>query len=348
MTTVPTPATSGVPTAQPIRPPEPGLPLRGSADAPTTCGDAEHRGDQAEPADGQPAAGLRSRTAAEQPQRGEEQHDRQHHEQRADDPADGVGQTGADRADAVAPRRGAEHDRQPEDGEADPVAPVLGGQRFGLLRPGDRPGETTGAAGQQVPAAADHAPQAGRALLLGGTAGRGTLGGRPLLARSRRAGASAPGGRRSARRRGAGRHASDGNRRSAGLPASGRTCPALRPRGHNVTVMTSALPHGSWPTPITSELVVARGRAPRRGRASTGTTSGGRGPPERGRPVGRSSAAPPTGRSTDVLPPPWNARTRVHEYGGGAWTASGGTLWFTEFATSGCTGWTPAAATRSR
>jgi dipeptidyl aminopeptidase/acylaminoacyl peptidase len=34
---------------------------------------------------------------------------------------------------------------------------------------------------------------------------------------------------------------------------------------------------------------------------------------------------------TDVLPPPWNARTRVHEYGGGAWTVSGGTLWFTEF-----------------
>jgi hypothetical protein len=35
---------------------------------------------------------------------------------------------------------------------------------------------------------------------------------------------------------------------------------------------------------------------------------------------------------TDVLPAPWNARTRVHEYGGGAWTVSGGTLWFTEFA----------------
>jgi hypothetical protein len=35
---------------------------------------------------------------------------------------------------------------------------------------------------------------------------------------------------------------------------------------------------------------------------------------------------------TDVLPAPWNARTRVHEYGGGAWTvASGRVLVFAEF-----------------
>ncbi|BDZ46714.1 hypothetical protein GCM10025866_26230 [Naasia aerilata] len=33
-----------------------------------------------------------------------------------------------------------------------------------------------------------------------------------------------------------------------------------------------------------------------------------------------------------VLPAPWNARSRVHEYGGGAWTATaGGTLVFVEF-----------------
>ena len=37
------------------------------------------------------------------------------------------------------------------------------------------------------------------------------------------------------------------------------------------------------------------------------------------------------GTVADVLPQPWNARTRVHEYGGGAWTVAGGTLWFTEF-----------------
>ena len=47
------------------------------------------------------------------------------------------------------------------------------------------------------------------------------------------------------------------------------------------------------------------------------------------------AAGVPSGRIrtvTDVLPAPWNARTRVHEYGGGAWTVADGTLWFTEFA----------------
>ena len=37
------------------------------------------------------------------------------------------------------------------------------------------------------------------------------------------------------------------------------------------------------------------------------------------------------GTVTDALPAPWNARTRVHEYGGGSWTVQDGTLWFTEF-----------------
>jgi dipeptidyl aminopeptidase/acylaminoacyl peptidase len=94
--------------------------------------------------------------------------------------------------------------------------------------------------------------------------------------------------------------------------------------------MTSPLPHGSWPTPITSELVV-------RAAAYLGEividgedvywselrpTEGGRVV------IVRHS---PDGTVTDVLEQPWNARTRVHEYGGGAWTVSGGTLWFTEF-----------------
>lgn len=38
------------------------------------------------------------------------------------------------------------------------------------------------------------------------------------------------------------------------------------------------------------------------------------------------------GRPVDVLPAPWNARTRVHEYGGGAWTVTGdGALIFAHF-----------------
>jgi dipeptidyl aminopeptidase/acylaminoacyl peptidase len=92
----------------------------------------------------------------------------------------------------------------------------------------------------------------------------------------------------------------------------------------------SPLPHGSWPTPITSELVVRA--AARLGEvvvdgddvywSESRPTEGGRSV------IVRRSA---DGTLTDVLPAPWNARTRVHEYGGGAWTVSRGTLWFTEF-----------------
>jgi dipeptidyl aminopeptidase/acylaminoacyl peptidase len=90
------------------------------------------------------------------------------------------------------------------------------------------------------------------------------------------------------------------------------------------------LPHGSWPTPITSELVVRT--AARLGEVVTDGDdvywSEAR-PIEGGRSVIVRRSA--DGTVTDLLPAPWNARTRVHEYGGGAWTVSGGTLWFTEF-----------------
>jgi dipeptidyl aminopeptidase/acylaminoacyl peptidase len=95
--------------------------------------------------------------------------------------------------------------------------------------------------------------------------------------------------------------------------------------------MDAPLPHGSWPTPITSELVVRA--AARLGEVVVDGDdvwwSEGR-PAEGGRSaiVRRS----PEGAATDVLPQPWNARTRVHEYGGGAWTAADGVLWFTGFA----------------
>ena len=141
---------------------------RGSAPWPTTWAMPSTDGDHRQPADDQPAARLGARRAAQQPQRGEEQHDRQHHDQRADDPADALGQAGADRADAVAPGGRAQHDRQAQHGQADAVPAVLGGQRLGLLRAGDRAGQAAGAAGEQVPAAGGDAPEAepGRLLLL--------------------------------------------------------------------------------------------------------------------------------------------------------------------------------------
>jgi dipeptidyl aminopeptidase/acylaminoacyl peptidase len=94
--------------------------------------------------------------------------------------------------------------------------------------------------------------------------------------------------------------------------------------------MTSVSPTGSWPTPITSELVVRA--AARLGEVVVDGNdvwwSESR-PSEGGRSVIVRRSA--DGTVTDVLPAPWNARTRVHEYGGGSWTVSEGTLWFTEF-----------------
>ncbi|MGY2128680.1 prolyl oligopeptidase family serine peptidase [Blastococcus sp. SYSU DS0617] len=94
--------------------------------------------------------------------------------------------------------------------------------------------------------------------------------------------------------------------------------------------MSPSLPSGSWPTPLTSELVVRA--AARLGEVVVDGTDvwwAESRPDEGGRTVVVRRAA--DGTVSDVLPAPWNARTRVHEYGGGAWTVADGTLWFTEF-----------------
>src|SRR4051812_50017842 len=89
--------------------------------------------------------------------------------------------------------------------------------------------------------------------------------------------------------------------------------------------MTSAsqVPYGSWPTPITSALVVRA--AARLGEVVVDGDdvwwSESR-PGEGGRSAVVRRRA--DGTVTDVLPAPWNARTRVHEYGGGARAGAGG------------------------
>jgi dipeptidyl aminopeptidase/acylaminoacyl peptidase len=94
----------------------------------------------------------------------------------------------------------------------------------------------------------------------------------------------------------------------------------------------ATLPYGSWPTPITSELVVRAARAPGHV-AFDGTDvwwSEGR-PEEGGRQAVLRRRA--DGSVTEVLGAPWNARTSVHEYGGGAWWVRDGVLWFADWAT---------------
>jgi len=90
-------------------------------------------------------------------------------------------------------------------------------------------------------------------------------------------------------------------------------------------------PFGSWKSPVTAQWVAAGTRplaAPQidgehvywlEGRAA----EGGRVAAVRGAPDGGSAV---------VTPPPFNVRSRVHEYGGGALLAAGGALYFSNFA----------------
>ncbi len=95
---------------------------------------------------------------------------------------------------------------------------------------------------------------------------------------------------------------------------------------HNPTIA----PYGSWRSPITADAIVAEsisiGQVAIDGDAILWTE--GR-PSEGGRNV--IMRMTPDGAVSDVNPAPFNARTRVHEYGGGAWIADGGVVWFSNF-----------------
>ncbi|MFT4213588.1 MAG: prolyl oligopeptidase family serine peptidase [Microbacterium sp.] len=94
--------------------------------------------------------------------------------------------------------------------------------------------------------------------------------------------------------------------------------------------MPDVLPYGSWPSPITAEVAAAA--APRFEGAAfvAGDIWWGESvPAEAGRTTVRRRGA--SDDIVDVLPAPWSARSRVHEYGGGSWAASDdGRLFFVE------------------
>ncbi len=81
-------------------------------------------------------------------------------------------------------------------------------------------------------------------------------------------------------------------------------------------------PYGSWPSPISADLLVERAVSLSGVRSAGGSAWWSEVRPSEG---GREVVVRD---GHDVLPPPFSARTRVHEYGGGAWTASGTTLYF--------------------
>jgi dipeptidyl aminopeptidase/acylaminoacyl peptidase len=91
--------------------------------------------------------------------------------------------------------------------------------------------------------------------------------------------------------------------------------------------MTETLPYGSWPSPISAASVVegSRGLGALQFEGEHLYWLESR-PEEGGRNTIMRWAA--GGEPEEVLPAPWNARTRVHEYGGGSLLAADGMIWF--------------------
>ena len=95
--------------------------------------------------------------------------------------------------------------------------------------------------------------------------------------------------------------------------------------------MTTAAPYGSWPSPVTPDLLVAGASVPGAVWAEHGVVWWSESRPEEG---GRIQIVrrEPGGERVDLLPEGVSARTRVHEYGGGAWWVHDGVVFFAGWA----------------
>src|SRR5438105_15910604 len=97
----------------------------------------------------------------------------------------------------------------------------------------------------------------------------------------------------------------------------------------NLTAQQRA-PYGSWRSPVTADAIVAGviglGQIQLDGDGIYWVEQR---PAEKGRNV--VVRRHPDGTTSDITPPAFNARTRVHEYGGGAYLVREGTVWFANF-----------------
>jgi len=95
--------------------------------------------------------------------------------------------------------------------------------------------------------------------------------------------------------------------------------------------MVQRMPYGSWPSPVSAELLVSGAATPTDVFAEDGITWWSETRPAEG---GRIQLVrrDPDGVTSELLPPDGNARTRVHEYGGGAWWVDRGTVYYVEWA----------------
>ncbi len=89
-------------------------------------------------------------------------------------------------------------------------------------------------------------------------------------------------------------------------------------------------PYGSWKSPITSDLIVSGSIGLGSIQLDGDDTYWIEGRPSEG---GRSVLVRrlPDGATSDVTPPPFNVRSRVHEYGGGAYVVDHGVVYFSNF-----------------
>ncbi len=86
-------------------------------------------------------------------------------------------------------------------------------------------------------------------------------------------------------------------------------------------------PYGSWKSPITSDLIVAQSIGLSEIRLDGEEVYWSESRPHEG---GRSVVVSRS-NGEDLSPRGFNVRTRVHEYGGGAWTVADGSLYFSNF-----------------
>lgn len=93
--------------------------------------------------------------------------------------------------------------------------------------------------------------------------------------------------------------------------------------------MPKTAPYGSWKSPITSDLIAAQSIALSEVRLDGREIYWLEGRPQE---HGRVVVVRAKGHAIDMIPKPFNARTRVHEYGGGSWTVSDGVVYFSNFA----------------
>jgi dipeptidyl aminopeptidase/acylaminoacyl peptidase len=94
--------------------------------------------------------------------------------------------------------------------------------------------------------------------------------------------------------------------------------------------VSTEAPFGAWTSPITPEALVAGAVGLHEVQADGDDLWWDESRPEEGGRIQLVRRAP-DGATTDVLPDGFAARTRVHEYGGGAWRVHAGVLWFSNW-----------------